>query len=97
MVRWGLIQDLLRRKWLHVIINDDGVLWPITPALDNRPWQISHNLLVYIQSLTTAPGSRLFGSVVRALDFFPADRARIPRQAGIYSTMLHSFVTTFMS
>ena len=31
--------------------------------------QIMHSFCVYIQSLTTASGSRLFGSVVRALDF----------------------------
>ena len=31
--------------------------------------QIMHSFCVYNQSLTTASGSRLFGSVVRALDF----------------------------
>ena len=31
--------------------------------------QIMHSFCVYIQSLTTASGSRLFGSVFRALDF----------------------------
>ena len=35
-----------------------------------------------MQSLTTASGSRLFGSVVRALDFFRTDRVWIPWQAG---------------
>ena len=33
--------------------------------------QIMHSFYVYIQSLTTASESRLFGSVVRALDFYP--------------------------
>ena len=46
------------------------LLWPITPTFDIRPWQISHSLQVYIQSLTIAPGSRLFGSVLRALDYY---------------------------
>ena len=33
--------------------------------------QIMHSFCVYNLSLTTASGSRLFGSVVRALDFWP--------------------------
>ena len=45
------------------------VLRPVTPTFDYLPWQISHSLKVYIQSLTTVSGSWLFGSVVRALDF----------------------------
>ena len=68
------------------------------PTFDYLPWQISHSLFIYIQSLTTASGSRLFGSVIRALDF-------ISKQTGfeyhdrreIFSAMLHSFVATFMS
>ena len=45
------------------------LLRPSTPASDYLPWQITYSFWVYIQSLTTASGSRLFGSVVRALDF----------------------------
>ena len=33
--------------------------------------QIMHSFCVYIQSLTTASGNRLFCSVVRAMDFWP--------------------------
>ena len=57
------------------------------PTFDYLLWQISHSLYVYIQSLTTASASRLFGSVVRALDFYPNRRE-------IFSAMLHSFVAT---
>ena len=46
------------------------MLQPSTPTFDYLPWQIMHSLLLYIQSLTTASGSRLFGSVARALDFY---------------------------
>ena len=45
------------------------VLRPSTPSFDYLPLQIAHSFKVYIQSLTTASGSRLFGSVLRALDF----------------------------
>ena len=47
-----------------------GVLRLSTPTFDYLPWQITHSLQVYIQSLTTVSGSRLFGSVVKALDFY---------------------------
>ena len=83
--RWGLSRDwtLFRRKWLHVIKNDDfleKVLRPSTPSFDYLPWQITHS--VYIQSLTTASGSRLFGSVVSALDFYPGGPGSIPTTGG---------------
>ena len=42
-------------------------------------WQISHSLYVYIHSVTTASGSRLFGSMVRALDFYPGSNPTIGR------------------
>ena len=42
-------------------------LSPLSPL----PSIICHSRLVYIQSLTTASGSRLFGLVCRALDFYP--------------------------
>ena len=82
--------DFICRKWLHVIINDDflpwkgGVLRPSTPTFDYLPWQITHSFLVDIQSLTTASESRLFGSVVRALDFYPGGPGSIPRKDGIF-------------
>ena len=38
-------------------------------------------LLVYNQSLTTVSGSRLFGSVVRALVSYRATRVRFPAKA----------------
>ena len=56
--------------------------------------QIMHSFCVYNQSLTTASGSRFFGSVVRALDFwqrgpgFDSRRGRI-----IFSCALFLFVT----
>ena len=54
-------------------------------------------LLVYNQSLTTASGSRLFGSVVRALVSYRGDPGLIPSEGtGNFSAMLY-FVTTFMS
>ena len=47
--------------------------------------------------LITASGSRLFGSVVRVLEFYP-DRPVSSRKTGIFSSaMLHSFVTVIMS
>ena len=61
----------------------EGIVFTLTRK-DSLPWQILHSLYVYIQSLTTTSGSRLFGSVVRALDFYPADRVRIQRQAGFF-------------
>ena len=53
-----------------------------TPTLDYFPWQISHSLYVYIQSLTTASGSRLFGLVVTVLDFYSDRPGSIPRKGG---------------
>ena len=72
----------LRRKWLRVIINDDFLekgecfdlaLLPSIICLGRLRIDCMYifNLYVYIQSLTTASRSRLFGSVVRALDFYP--------------------------
>ena len=55
-----------------------GRLRHSTPTFDNLPWQVSHSLYVYIQSLTTALGSRLFGSVVRELDFYPGRQGSNP-------------------
>ena len=48
-------------------------MWHLTACetFDYLPWQITHSLYVYIQSLTTASGSQFFGSVVKALDFYP--------------------------
>ena len=60
------------------------VLRPSTPTFDYLPWQISQSLYVYIQSLTSESGSRLFDSVVRALDFYPDSPVRIPRKAEIF-------------
>ena len=40
---------------------------------------LTHRLRVYIESLITVPGSRLFGTLVaRALDFIPAAQVQIP-------------------
>ena len=84
--KMGLVRDqtLLCWKWLCVIINDDflekgGMLQPTFFYL---PWQISHSLYVYIQSLTTESESRLFGSVVRALDFYPGRPCSNPTIGG---------------
>ena len=49
-----------------------GSLWPSTPSCDNLSWQISHNLSVHIKSLTTASGSRLFGSG-KSVGFLPGN------------------------
>ena len=57
------------------------MLRPTTP-IDYLPWQITHSFEVYIQSLTTASGSRLFGSVVRALDFYTGEPGSIPTTGG---------------
>ena len=53
-------------------------------SYDNLPWQILHSLLVYIQYLTTAPGNRLFGSVVRALDIYSSRPGLTPMIDGIF-------------
>ena len=55
------------------------VLRPSTPTFDYLPWQISHSLYVYIQSLTSESGSRLFDCF-----FIRTDRVRIPRKAEIF-------------
>ena len=55
-----------------------SLLRPSTPTFDYLPWQITHSFEVYIQSLTTASKSRLFGSVVRALDFYPGGQGSNP-------------------
>ena len=47
-----------------------------------------HSFYVYIQSLTTASGSRLFGSVVTALDFCPGDHGSNPARVVKFSAML---------
>ena len=66
--------DFIRRKWLHVIKNDDFLeegecydraLLPSIICLGRLRIASKYT----IQSLTTASGSRLFGSVFRALDF----------------------------
>ena len=59
-----------------------GVLQPITPTFDYLPWQITHSLYVYIQSLTTMSGSQFFGSVVRALDFYLGGLGLDPMEGG---------------
>ena len=54
------------------------LLRPSTPTFDSLPRQITHSLYVYNQSLTTASESRLFDSVVRALDFYLGGPGSIP-------------------
>ena len=59
--------------------------------------QIMHSFCVYNQSLTTASGSRLFGSVVRALDFCPGGTGFISRQGQvIFSYALFLFIKAFI-
>ena len=60
-------------------------------------WHITHSLLVYIQSLASASESRLFGSVVRTLDFYGQTGFESHSRRDFFPAMLHSFVTTFMS
>ena len=60
------------------------MLWPSTPIFDNLPLQISHSLQVYIQSLTAASGSRLFGSAVGALNFYLDKPGMNPTKGGIF-------------
>ena len=80
VVRWGPSRDwtLFRRKWLGVIINDDFLekgecyglaLLPSIICL-GRFRMACRYILLYIPSLTNASASRLFGSVVRALEFY---------------------------
>ena len=53
-------------------------------------------LLVYNQSLTTEPVSRLFGSVFRALVLHQGDRGSIPSEGmGNFSAMVY-FVRAIM-
>ena len=90
----------MRRKWLHIIINDDflenGECYD--RALLPSIICLGRLRIASIQSLTTTSGSRLFGSVVRASDFYPGGPGSIPTSVvEIFSAMLHSFVTTFMS
>ena len=60
--------------------------------------QVMHSFCVYNQALTTASGSRLFGSVVRALDFWPRGPGLESRRGRIiFSYALFLFVTAFMS
>ena len=63
------------------------VLRPSTPIFDYLPWQITHSFYVFIQSLTTASGSRLFGSVVRASDFYPDRPSSNPTKGGNVFTL----------
>ena len=65
------------------------LLRPSTPTINYLPWQITHSLLVYIQSLTTASWSWLFGSVVRASDFYPG-------RPGLNSTIGGTFFQLFI-
>ena len=61
----------IRNKWFvktHIL---DRFLFIWAPVTNICIKQIMHSFCVYNQSLTTASGSRLFGSVVRALDFWP--------------------------
>ena len=53
----------------------------ITPVFDYLPRQITH-------SLTTAPGSSLFVSVVRTLDFYLGRPGSNPTIGGIFSALL---------
>ena len=59
------------------------MLQPITPTFDYLPWEISQSL-EYIQSLTPTSESRLFGSVVRALDFYSDRPDSNPTKYGIF-------------
>ena len=54
-------------------------------------------LLVYIQSLTTASGNRLFGSVVRALVLYRGDPGSIPSKDTRNFSAMFYFVTAIMS
>ena len=61
---------------------------------------LTHSLKVYIQSLTTASGSRLFGSVVENWIIDPAARVRFPPKSWefFFSLICYAlfFVTAFM-
>ena len=60
--------------------------------------QNMHSFCAYIQSLTTASGSRLFGSVVRAFEFLPRGPEFESRRGRIiFSYALFLFLTAFMS
>ena len=57
-----------------------------------------HSFCVNYPSLTTAPGSRLYNPIVRALDFCPGGPGFESRQGRvIFSHALFLFVTAFMS
>ena len=69
------------------------LLWPITPTFTYLPWQISHSLYVYIQSLTAASGSWLFDCRYAQFDpgqwlehsiFIRTDWVWIPWQVGTF-------------
>ena len=88
-----LFQKVIYGNIVNKVINGNIV---------NMMLKITEHLIYNnIQSLTTASESRRFGSVVRALDFYPDRPGSIPPIGGIFffffSVMLHSFVTTFMS
>ena len=72
------------------------VFRPITPTFGNLPWQFSHSLQVYtcIQSLTTISVSRLFGSVVGALDVYPGRLGSNPTIDGIFLSAYYDFRVT---
>ena len=84
----------------RVIINDDffeaGECYGPALLTDCLPRQIMHSFKVYIQSLTTASGSRLFGSVVGELDFCPGNHGSVPFRVGNFSAMLYNFVMAFV-
>ena len=83
VVKWGLSPGLdlilrrngliLRRNGFPVIIKDvfieEGECY-------DRQLNLTHSLQICIQSLTTASGSRLFGSVVEHWIIDPASRVR---------------------
>ena len=75
-------RSLFSRKWLRVIINDDLLDEGECYDLALLPSIICLGRLriayIYIQSLTTTSGSRLFGSMVRVLDFYPGGRGSNP-------------------
>ena len=87
VVRWGLVRDytLLPWKWLHVILNDDffekGECYDL--ALLPSIICLGRFCIACILSLTAvASGCWLFGSVVRALDFYPGKPGSNPTVGG---------------
>ena len=69
---------------VSVIVIYYGVVLLLLPSIIHRLW-------VYIQSLTIASGSLLFGSMVRALNFYPG-RPDSNNTIGVtfFSSMFHS-------